>query len=46
MTPEYYSDLYRRFSVYARDWGGNRLERVAAGPGARSCSGWTSWPAA
>jgi alpha-N-arabinofuranosidase len=33
MTPEYYSDLYRRFSVYARDWGGNELTRVAAGPG-------------
>ena len=33
MTPEYYADLYRRFSVYARDWSGNHLERVAAGPG-------------
>ena len=33
MTPEYYSDLYRRFSVYARDFGENRLTRVAAGPG-------------
>ncbi len=33
MTPEYYSDLYRRFSVYARDWGGNQLQRIAAGPG-------------
>ena len=33
MTPEYYSDLYRRFSVYARDWSGNELTRVAAGPG-------------
>ena len=33
MTPEYYSDLYRRFSVYARDWSGNTLTRVAAGPG-------------
>ena len=33
MTPEYYSDLYRRFSVYARDWSGNKLTRVAAGPG-------------
>ena len=33
MTPEYYSDLYRRFSVYARDFSGNRLERIAAGPG-------------
>jgi alpha-N-arabinofuranosidase len=33
MTPEYYSDLYRRFSVYALGWSGNRLQRVAAGPG-------------
>jgi alpha-N-arabinofuranosidase len=33
MTPEYYSDLYRRFSVYARDFSGNKLTRVAAGPG-------------
>jgi alpha-N-arabinofuranosidase len=33
MTPEYYSDLYRRFSVYARDWTPNELKRIAAGPG-------------
>jgi alpha-N-arabinofuranosidase len=33
MTPEYYSDLFRRFSVYARSWAPNRLTRVAAGPG-------------
>jgi alpha-L-arabinofuranosidase len=33
MTPEYYSDLFRRFSVYARGWSGNKLTRVAAGPG-------------
>jgi alpha-L-arabinofuranosidase len=33
MTPEYYSNLYRQFSVYARDWSGNRLQRIAAGPG-------------
>ena len=33
MTPEYYSDLYRRFSVYARNLGDNKLTRVAAGPG-------------
>ena len=33
MTPEYYSDLYRRFSVYAKGWSGNTLTRVAAGPG-------------
>jgi alpha-N-arabinofuranosidase len=33
MTPDYYSDLYRRFSVYARDWQPNELKRIAAGPG-------------
>jgi alpha-L-arabinofuranosidase len=33
MTPEYYSDLFRRFSVYARSWAPNKLTRVAAGPG-------------
>jgi alpha-N-arabinofuranosidase len=33
MTPEYYSDLYRRFSVYARDWEPNDLTKVAGGPG-------------
>jgi len=33
MTPEYYSDLYKRFGVYARDWSGNTLTRVAGGPG-------------
>jgi alpha-N-arabinofuranosidase len=33
MTPEYYSDLYRRFAVFARNYGDNRLVRVACGPG-------------
>jgi alpha-N-arabinofuranosidase len=33
MTPEYYSDLYRQFSVYAQSWSGNKLNRVAGGPG-------------
>jgi len=33
MTPEYYSNLYRRFSVYARSWGEDPLTRIAAGPG-------------
>ena len=33
MRPEYYADLYRRFSVYARSWAPNRLTRIAAGPG-------------
>ena len=32
MTAEYYADLYRRFSVYARGLSGNRLTRVAGGP--------------
>ena len=47
MTPEYYSDLYRRFSVYARDWSGNRLRahrrRARA---ARTCTGSTCWRSA
>ena len=32
MTAEYYADLYRRFSVYARGLSGNKLTRVAGGP--------------
>lgn len=31
MTPEYYSDLYRRYSAYCRDFDGNRLFKVASG---------------
>jgi alpha-N-arabinofuranosidase len=33
MRPEYYADLYRRFATYCRDFGDNRLVRVACGPG-------------
>jgi alpha-N-arabinofuranosidase len=33
MTPEYYSDLYRRYATFCRDFGDNRLIRVACGPG-------------
>jgi alpha-L-arabinofuranosidase len=33
MRPEYYADLYRRFATYCRDLSGNRLVRVACGPG-------------
>ena len=33
MTADYYSDLYRRFAVYARGLSGNDLTRVAGGPG-------------
>ncbi len=32
MTPEYYADLYRRFATYLRNFGGNRLYKVACGP--------------
>jgi alpha-N-arabinofuranosidase len=33
MTPEYYSNLYRRYATYCRNFGDNRLTRVACGPG-------------
>ncbi len=32
MTPEYYADLYRQFSTYCRNYGDNRLFRIACGP--------------
>ena len=32
MTPEYYSDLYRRYGLYARNFGANKLYRIACGP--------------
>ena len=31
MTPEYYSDLFRRYATYLRDLGGNRLYKIASG---------------
>ena len=31
MRPEYYSDLYRRYSVYCRDYDGNKLYKIASG---------------
>ena len=31
MRPEFYSDLYRRYAVYCRDYDGNRLYKVASG---------------
>lgn len=31
MTPEYYSDLYRRYATYLRDHSGNRLYKIASG---------------
>lgn len=31
MTPEYYSDLFRRYATYLRDLGGNHLYKIASG---------------
>lgn len=31
MRPEYYSDLYRRYATYCRNFGDNRLYKVASG---------------
>ena len=31
MTPDYYSDLYRRYSTYCRNYDGNRLFKIASG---------------
>lgn len=32
MTPAYYSDLYRRYQTFARNYGDNHLLKVAGGP--------------
>ncbi len=32
MRPEYYSDVYRRYATYCRNYGDNRLFKVACGP--------------
>lgn len=34
MRPEYYSDLYRRYSTYVRNFCGNKIFRIACGPNA------------
>ena len=31
MTPQYYSDLYRRYQTYCRDYDGNKLFKIASG---------------
>ena len=33
MRPEYYADLYRRYSTYCRNYNGNRLFKIASGAG-------------
>jgi len=32
MTPEFYSDQYKRYAVYARNYPGARLKKIASGP--------------
>ncbi len=32
MTPEYYADQYRRYATYVRNFGGNRISKIACGP--------------
>jgi len=34
MTPAYYSDLYRRYATYARNYPGAPLKRIASGANA------------
>ncbi|MCI9552987.1 MAG: alpha-N-arabinofuranosidase [Acutalibacter sp.] len=34
MRPEYYADLYRRFQTYVRNYGDNRVFKIACGPNA------------
>ncbi len=34
MRPEYYADLYRRYQTYCRNYGDNRLFKIACGPNA------------
>ena len=33
MRPEYYADLYRRYSTYVRNYGDNRIFKIACGSG-------------
>lgn len=32
MRPEYYADLYRRYQTYVRNYGNNKIYKVACGP--------------
>ncbi|MBN2222293.1 MAG: alpha-N-arabinofuranosidase, partial [Vallitaleaceae bacterium] len=32
MRPEYYADLYRRYQTYVRNYGENKIYRIACGP--------------
>jgi alpha-N-arabinofuranosidase len=40
MTPEYYADVMRRYSTFCRNFGDNRLIRIACGPNSEDYN-WT-----
>lgn len=40
MRPEFYADLYRRYSTYVRDYSGNHLTEIAGGAGSNNYQ-WT-----
>lgn len=40
MRPEYYADLYRRYSCYVRNYGSNRIFKIACGANAQDYN-WT-----
>lgn len=40
MRPEYYADLFRRYATYARNYGDNKLYRIASGANANDTN-WT-----
>lgn len=40
MTPEFYSDQYRRYATYTRNYGENRLRKIAGGANSTDY-GWT-----
>ena len=40
MEPSYYSDLYRRYQTYCRNYSGNELYKIACGPNAEDYN-WT-----
>jgi alpha-N-arabinofuranosidase len=32
MTPQFYADNYRRYNTFVKNYGGNRIQRIAGGP--------------
>jgi alpha-N-arabinofuranosidase len=40
MRPEYYADVYRRYSTFVKDYSGNKIQRIASGASDQNY-GWT-----